>query len=382
MSEALINPQILGWARKRAALSVDQLADKLKTRVERVISWEEGRDRPTFKQAEKIAKQVRIPFGYLFLPHPPKEELPIPDLRAYGGLLRNRLSADFFDLIQDVQFQLGWYRDYRLEHGTEPLPFVGKFNLNHSIQTIAEDIRNTLGMNALERGRNWEDYLKLLFDRCEKEGIWVMRSGYVGSSTKRTLNVHEFRGFAICDDIAPLVFINGRDAQTAQAFTLAHELAHIWLGKSGISNIQLSDTEDRDSLHVEQICNAVAAETLVPEVVFLARWRDDQSLDANTLNLTQELRVSCVVIARRAFNLGKIGYEEYQSFYALEQKKWQRDTGQSGGNYYATAPIKNGRYFTKAVLSSAMSGALLLRDAGGLLHMKPTTVQKLYNQQR
>jgi Zn-dependent peptidase ImmA (M78 family) len=204
-----------------------------------------------------------------------------------------------------------------------------------------------------------------------------MRTGYVGSSTRRTLNVSDFRGFAIADKLAPLVFINGRDAKAAQAFTLAHELAHIWLGKSGVSDPYLDRAGDHET-GVERKCNAIAAEVLVPRPLFLAAWHGRQSLALNAQALSQRFKVSRVVIARRALDCGMIGWDEHRAFFEQEKRGWQKQDDAGGDNFYATAPVKNGKRFTRAVLHSAMSGDLMLRDAGSLLHMKPVMIQKLY----
>ncbi|MEO5376401.1 MAG: XRE family transcriptional regulator [Magnetococcus sp. DMHC-6] len=385
MTKALIKPQMLRWARERASLSVERLADKLKTTVERLQSWEQGGDSPTFRQAEKIAQQTHVPFGYLFLSTPPKEKLPIPDLRIQGGgVLTEQPSVEFLDLIHNVRFQQDWYRDYLLEQGAERLPFVGKFRLGEKIRKIALDISDVLQLESLRASQsNWEEYLRYLCDRCEEVGIWIMRAGYVGSNTHRGLDLYEFRGFAISDPIVPLVFINGKDAKAAQIFTLAHELAHIWLGESGVSNIRLDEEAPGPQAKIEQVCNAIAAEVLTPQAQFLNAWQADAGLAENVRVLMKSFKVSGVVIARRARDLGKISIEEYMTFFRQEQKSWdkQRENQKGGGNFYATNPVMNGRNFTQAVLYSAMSGKLLLRDAGGLLHLTPSTVQKLFYRQ-
>jgi Zn-dependent peptidase ImmA (M78 family)/transcriptional regulator with XRE-family HTH domain len=380
MAEALVSPEVLRWARERAAMPAGTIAKKLGIAISKVLSWEEGTARPTFRQAEKIAVILHIPFGFLFLPKPPEETLPIPDLRTQDGRRRERFSADLLDLLREVMFKFDWYQDFLEEHGAEPLPFVGKFAADAAIDTVAADIRATLQADAgASQAGSWEQHLAYLFDRCEDIGIWVMRTGYVGSNTRRTLSVSEFRGFAIADRLVPLIFINGRDAKAAQVFTLAHELAHIWLGRSGVSDPYLNRPNDSD-VDIERRCNAIAAEVLVPRSQFLTAWDNGRDLDWNARNLARSFKVSRVVIARRALDCGKITWDEHRLFFEQERRNWEsREADDSnGGSFYKTAPIKNGKRFTQAVLSSAMSGSLLLRDAGALLHMKPATVRKLY----
>jgi hypothetical protein len=123
------------------------------------------------------------------------------------------------------------------EAGARPLPFVAKFaDADISPIVIAADIRSTLGIDASARrdSIDYEGFLKTLVSKSEELGILVMRSAIVGHATRRTLSVKEFRGFALIDPFAPVIFINDSDAKAAQIFTFAHELVHIWLGAAGI----------------------------------------------------------------------------------------------------------------------------------------------------
>ena len=135
--------------------------------------------------------------------------------------------------------------------------------LGADIPRVASEIRQTLHFDIGERGqaRTWMDALRLFVDLAEKIGILVMVSGVVGSNNKRTLEPEEFRGFTLVDNLAPLIFINARDTKAAQMFTLAHELAHIWVGESGVSDTQAVEKPDEQT---ERWCNQVAAELLVP----------------------------------------------------------------------------------------------------------------------
>ncbi len=360
-------------------MPVDVLAQKLGTKPESVLAWEEGSAKPTFRQAERFADAVHVPFGYLFLPEPPEEDLPIPDLRTVGDAPRRGFSLDFMDLLRDVLRKQAWYREHLVEIGAPRKAFVGRFGPGTPAGEVAADIRDTLRIATPQRStRTPEEYVTDLSEASEAAGVWVMRTGYVGNNTHRTFTVDEFRGFAIVDDYAPLVLINGRDAKAAQVFTLAHELAHIWVGQSGVSNPGLDTGQ---TLDIERFCNAIAAEVLVPAAELAPVWSRADSVEVNASWLSRTFKVSRVVIARRALDLKLISREEFFAFYQQEAHRWANADKGEGGSFYLNMPVKNGKRFTRAVVNSAMSGHLLLREAGALLHMKPAQVKDLYRRQ-
>lgn len=379
MNEALISSELLRWARERARFDPERLAEKLHIKLDKLLLWEQGEKRPTFLQAQKLAKILHIPFGYLFLNEPPEENLPIPDLRTVGNYQAHEISADLRDVLYDVIRKQEWYRDYLQDLGREKLPFVGYFDLQNSVEDIANDISKTLDLSLAHRNevRNGEEYLRLLMIKAEEAGVMVMRSGIVGSNTHRPLDVQEFRGFAICDPIVPLVFLNGKDAKAAQIFTLIHELAHIWLGLSGISDLALDSKKDMIYIQSERLCNAVAAEVLVPEVIFLDKWQEEKPLDENVRILASYFRVSKVVIARRAVDLHCINWPSYFQFYQEQARQWRNQGGGSGGSPYRTIPVRNGHRFTEAVVRSTLERKVLLRDAGKLLGLHPANIERL-----
>ena len=297
MTDAQINPAILTWALQRSGIGATALAERLGTAASKVSSWETGERKPTFRQARRMAEIMHIPFGYLYLPEPPEEDLPIADFRTLGDDPVRPLGAAFRDLLNDVLRKQLWYREYRQQQGDLPLGFIGRFDLNAPAAKIAADIRQTLAITPEERSntQNWEGYLRFLIDRIEAAGILVMRSGIVGNNTHRPLSVDEFRGFVVADPYAPVIFINGKDARAAQIFTLVHELAHIWLGASGVSNERLGDTHYRDA-DVEKICNSTAAEFLVPASELRLRWRGDIDFPTQVRDLTRIFKVSGVVM--------------------------------------------------------------------------------------
>lgn len=381
MAKALINGGVLRWARERAALPVEEVAGRMKQDVERVLAWEAGEDQPTFRQAQTVANLVHVPFGFLFLQAPPEEVLPLPDLRTVGGAPAGHLDLNTRDLLRDVMFKHDWFVEVLEEQGHERLPFVGRFSVRSNPVDVATDMRQTLGVAREARAAlNWEVYLRTLMLRTEDAGIWVMRSGIVGSNTHRALNVGQFRGFAISHPIAPLVFINGRDAKAAQIFTLAHELAHIWIGSSGISNVQIGRADYGTNRQTEIFCNRVAAEFLVPAAQFEDQWSPQAAPAANYDRLARLFKVSRVVIARRALDLGKIQEPVYSRFYREQEAEWEReddDVG-GGGDFYLSLPIRNGRRFTYEVASRAVAGRTLFREAAALLNVKPASIPAVF----
>jgi Zn-dependent peptidase ImmA (M78 family) len=377
-----LNPKLLRWARERAGLDVEELAKKVlggDGDPERVHSWERTGEL-TYRQAELVAEKTHTPFGYLFLDEPPEEKLPIEDFRTIGSVAIARPSPDLLAIIYECQRRQAWFREHLIDEGAARLDFVGKFSVTTPVETTAADIRKRvkIGGGVSISASSWQQNLALHFDAAEEAGILVMRSGVVGNNTHRTLEISEFRGFALCDDYAPLVFINTRDAKAAQLFTLVHEIAHIWLGVSALSNTVRTYA---DGVAVEKYCNQVAAEVLVPTADFSTRWRVMNLPDdfLKMKRLSGIYKVSSLVIARRARDMGFISREEFDSFYEdallgyVQQEKPDRVEGDpSGGDFHNTLRARIGSRFCNALIASTLSGKTPYTQAFGLLAVKNT----------
>lgn len=260
-----VAPELLRWAVERAGWD----AATTERRAPQLRHWLAGTRTPTLKQLEGFAASTHTPFGLLFLDRPPVEDVPIPDLRTMGNKAVLRPSADLLDAIYLCQERQDWYRAYAQDNGIVPPDFIGSATISTPSRIAAEQISERLDFGLAERKRRGREHtLRLLVDRIEAIGVLVMISGIVGGSTHRRLNPEEFRGFALCDPYASLIFVNGADTKAAQIFTLIHELAHIWLGDSALSDAALAA---KDGEAAELWCNEVAAEVLVP----LATLRGD-----------------------------------------------------------------------------------------------------------
>lgn len=370
-----INPALIQWARKRAGLE----AADLKSYFPKLSEWESGSANPTLKQLEKFSRTVHVPIGYLFLSAPPSESLPIPDFRTMEGRGVDQPSPNLIDTIYLCQQRQNWYREYVKTNYTRTLDFVGAATLKSNISDTADSMRNILSVSMSERksASTWEEALRQLIIGVEKAGVLVMINSVVGSNNRRKLNVDEFRGFVIADNLSPLIFINGADSKAAQMFTLAHELAHLWLGESGVSNMDIKQFPEQK---VERWCNAVAAEFLVP----LKEINQAYQLTSNPMDEIQRLaklfKVSTLVIIRRLYDAELINQAKFYDYYKQELnriKKLARRTD-SAGDYYRALGVRAGKLFSRALIQSVLEGQTLFRDAFHLLGVKKNSTFYAY----
>lgn len=362
-----VRAELIAWARERSGVALDDLL----RRFPKLQAWESGDASPTLKQLEHFAQATHTPIGFLFLPEPPEERVPVPDFRTMGDEALRRPSPDLLDTVFQCQQRQEWYRDYARANREAPLRFVGSFNLNTSVVDSAASMRRALDFELHQRGASWSDALRRLAEQAEELGVLVMVNGVVGSNTHRRLDPQEFRGFALVDDLAPLVFVNGADTKAAQIFTLAHELAHIWLGQSALSDLDVATIPNNAT---ERWCNQVAAELLVPLEALREQFLGEQALTDELDRLAREFKVSTLVLLRRVHDAGYLTWAKFTSAYRAELTRVLAllgDTGGAGGgNFYNTQPVRVSKRFARAVIVSTLEGQTLHRDAFQMLGFK------------
>ena len=365
MNRVTVKPKLLRWACERAGLGVEALAH----RFPKLPDWERGEASPTLKQLERFANATHAPIGFMFLSQPPDEPMPIPDLRTIADQEITRPSPDLLDTIYLCQQRQDWYRDFARAASDAPLDFVGSVRVADDVVAVAARMRRALGFDLDERRAlpTWADALRHFIDRADALGVLVMVSGVVGSNTHRRLDPQEFRGFALADDLAPLVFINGADTKAAQMFTLAHELAHIWIGQTALSDTQPSTVPSQAG---ERWCNQVAAELLVPLETFRAEHDRRATLRTELDRLARRFKVSTLVILRRLHDARSLLGEAYWNAYSQELYHLREVAGGSGGDFYRSLGARASRRFARAVVTSALEGRSSFTEAFRLLGFK------------
>ena len=375
MTRVAVSPALLQWARERARLHSDDLAK----RFPRFADWESGVSSPTYKQLEAFAKVAHVPFGYLFLPEPPEIPMPIPDFRTLQNHEPGALSPDLLDTIYTMQRRQAWLREERLEGDAAPLAFVGSASPNDDPAAIGREMRRLIGLGDgwASTARTWQEAVNTLRLAIEGLGVMAVVNGIVGNNTHRKLNVEEFRGFALCDEQAPLIFVNGADAKSAQMFTLAHELAHLWLGASGsgLSGFPGIFPEGGD---IEVFCDRAAAEFLVPEAELRTQWPHARREASPFEFLARRFKVSPIVIGRRAMDLLLVERLTFFDFYKTytRQERQQKRASSGGGDFYNTQNTRIGTLFATKVIRAAKEGRIGFKQAYDLTGLNGGTFQQ------
>lgn len=362
MNRVEIRPELLHWALDRAGIGESAAAG----RFPKLHDWMAGAVRPTLKQLEGFARATHTPVGFLFLAEPPVETVPIPDFRTVGDAGVKRPSADLLDTIYICQQRQEWYHDYARSMGEAPLAFVGSVQPHGNIIDTANTIREALGFDLEQRRQlnSWEEALRTFITQADDLGVLVMCSGIVANNTHRKLSPQEFRGFAMADPYAPVIYINGADTKSAQMFTLAHELVHIWTGQSGLSDVEPMHSSAFD---VERWSNAVAAELLVPLALMQAEYDRTAPLADELSRLARRFKVSTLVILRRMHDTGGLAREAFWLAYEEEAERLRDLMGGGGGNFYFTEAARVSKRFARALVASALEGRTLYRDAFQML---------------
>lgn len=372
MTTVAVSERVLRWAIGRTADPIE-----LQQKFPKLPEWLSGESQPTLRQLENFAVATSVPLGYLFLSEPPEERLPIHLFRTLDGKHVTRPSPGLLETVRMMERRQAWMRDYLVERGQEPLSFVGSASAASDSGDIARAMRKTLGIDAgwAKKQSTWEIALRALQRKMEDVGILVVVNSIVGNNTRRKLDVKEFRGFVLVDEYAPLVFVNGADAKGAQMFTLAHELAHIWFGKSAAFDLrELQPATDE----LEQKCDRAAAEFLVPAEELWSVW-DQVKHEARPYQMiARHFKVSELVAARRAFDLALISREDFLEFYRgyVSRERDSQDQDHAGGNFYLTQHLRISRRFAEAVVRSVKEGRTLYDEAYRLTGLYGTSFER------
>lgn len=366
---AFVTPSALRWARESIGYELEEAAERIGVRPEKLAAAERGDAYLTLRQAEEAARRYERPLAALFVSEPPVEEPPeaqfrrLPgapappwprEMRALAKRIRARQAAsvDLYDALDEEPPWPSVAIEYREEPGT-----------------LAAHVRDVLGI-ALDEQRQWRDRsgfkpLRAWVNAIESLGVLVMQDG--------SLPVNDLRGFASSNALVPAIVVNTNDDPRARAFTAVHELGHLLRIKVGRPTGPTT----------EQWCNDFASDVLMPRQPFARDLRA-----ADTRDLLQAVDsvgllygVTPYAAAVRTARLQLAPREEIDAVIQEIQERYRRQDEEApeggGGNYYLTTVTRLGPAFIQLVFTALDNQALSYPAAAGLLGVKVNNFEGL-----
>lgn len=387
-----VNPEILRWARETAGLTLEDASHKLGIQIARGVSpvdrlnaLETGDVEPTRPLLLKMAKQYHRPLIVFYMEKPPRKGNRGQDFRTLPDSTTKVANALVDALIRDVQVRQSILRAaLEDEEDIQALPYIGSMNISDGVDSLVESIRRTIGfdLDTFRRQPTSEDAFKYLRAKAEDAGVFVLLIGDLGSH-HTAFDLEVFRGFALSDEIAPFVVINDRDSRAAWSFTLVHELTHIWLGQTGISNAY-------SDLDIERFCNKVASDVLLPETdlasLDLRYIFDFEEMTSAISEFASDRNLSSSMVAYNLYLLGKIDrsswvrlHNEYRRLWleAYKARKEKRQDKKGGPSYYVVRRHRLGDNLVVLVHQMILGGTLTTSKASKILGVTPKNVQNL-----
>ena len=375
----IVKPIIIQWAIQSAGKDVRGLSDKF----DKIDKWTSEESELTVSELNKLSKELRIPFGYFFLPEPPDEDIKLLKYRTIDNEDQEKPSRELIDTIKYMEKRQSFMRDALIEDGFLPHEFVGSATIEDNPEDLAAKITKELDLSENWNKNNHETF-RTLREAISNLGILVMQNGVVGNNNHRVLDVAEFRAFVLIDQYVPLIFLNARDSTNAKVFSLCHELVHVWLGVDELYNDNFTSNQIVNNSQLEKFCNEVAAEMLLPLSSIQSTLEPQLDIYTNIKHISKVFNVSelvvCIRLKEKKIIVNKVFNEVYANL-LIEMREnllgKQLQEKKSGGDYYATTGSRLDARFATTVSRKAREGRILYTEAYELIGAKGKTYDNL-----
>ena len=350
-----VKKEIWFWAIKESQRDLDEIFARF-PKIDKWINEEE--ENPTFKQLEKVAKFLRVPFGYMFLDKPPKENVMETEFRTINNKLPE-ISKNLKDTIMEMDRRRNWMSDYRKSLGWDKLDIIVQFNKykNKNIIDNAILAKRLLGLddNWYNSMKSFDEVFRFLRNKLEDAGILVMQNGVVGMNNYRKLDIEEFRAFVLYDDVAPLIFINSRDSKAGKIFSLIHEYIHVLYEQEDV----FSDRDIDELRYYEKHINSITAEFLIPQEHISRFWEKDKNILEQLNELSKIFKVSKLALAIKLKDMNLVDDKIVEQVKRESIRNFEsNEINSDGGDFYTTFKTRISPTFAKAVIRSAETGEI------------------------
>jgi len=351
--------------------------------VDRLARIEDGEVTPAYTLLQKMVTQYKRPLVTFYLDQPPSADDSGHDFRTLIADRAPRDEARVAALVRDIKARQGLLRSaVEDDEDAVPVAGVGSMSLREGVEAVTSSICRHIKFDRTQyrQAKDSEQAFALLRAAVEKIGIYVLLAGDLGSHHSM-IPVESFRGLAIADPLTPFIVINDKDAKPAWSFTLMHEVAHLWIGESGIS-AGFSDSA------IEVFCNNVAGDFFATSDEF---QRHDWSGDTKELlekvgEFAKARHISKQLVLYRLFKFGVLSHQTWTTAEAARKEQWRqerarakesRDAGDSGPSYYVVRRHRLGSALLDTVKRSLASGSLSTAKAAKVLGVNARAVQHL-----
>lgn len=363
-----VKKEIYEWAIEESQKDLEEIENKFKN----IEDWILQTSAPTFRQIQALANFLKVPLGYMFLDKPPETNIIESEFRTIDSKIPDR-SKNLQDVIYNMSRKQAWMSEYRKDHGWDKVipDYFKNFRQENKI------IFSKRAKQFIELDEFWYQEIKetreafnYLREKMESKGIMVMQSGIVGSNTHRKLDIKEFRGFMLYDDLAPLIFINASDSQAGKIFSLVHEYIHLLFEEDDVFT---NDDLKSENITEKQI-NEITAEFLIPKDHIEKCWETNEEELVKIDRASKLFHVSKLALAIRLKELGLIGQSLIEKVKEIMESDLEnKSASSSGGDYYITHRSRYGDNFIKTVIQGAESGDISYTYAFNLLDAKAKT---------
>lgn len=365
-----VDQRVLKWAIDESQIPYDNIC----SRFNKMDKWLRGEESPTFVQLKELSNYLKVPFGYMFLKEPPNVDSIKKEFRTIDNKVNYRLSKDLMDVLFDMEFKKNWMSEYRKMQGWDPIEFNGNIELNSLPKEVAKYLYNILELEndwyvSVKDAKEAFNYLR---NRMERIGIIIMMSGIVGQNTHRTLDIKEFRAFALIDKYAPLIFINRQDSDTGMIFSLVHEFIHIILDSDDI----IIDEEIMKPTSIEKTINSYVAEFLMPSHKIETVWKGYKDSIKEINDISKIFKVSPSALTIKLYEMNLVDRNIVNTIFAITKANIKAKKRSPGGNYYNTLNSRISKSFSDAVINQTEIGALRYTDAYHLLGISGKAYQQ------
>lgn len=384
-----VNPEIMRWAREAAGLSLDEAAQKLgiassrtSSREEKLLAYERGDAVVSNSLLLKMSEKYRRSLLVFYMSAPPMPGNRGSDFRTRPGGKKVEFNANLDALIREILARHELLRELFVEELSDPISFVGSLSTSDTIKRATEHIIQTLEFNREEfrSQKTFSQAFSYLRRLIEESGVFVLLTGNLGSHHSN-IDPKDFGGYAVADQLAPLIIVNDQDSKAAWSFTALHELTHVFLGASGVSTYSSNG-------EIEDFCNTVASQILVSdsEIIKLEIERIPEIKDKLSIlnSAAEKWKVSRSLIAFRLNRLGVLSYSQYGELAELLHQEYiESRAAQNGGDspgpdYYVVKRHRLGKALLATVQQHLLAGSITPVKAGRVLGVKPRNLEPLF----